>query len=159
MLLRRLAEDFSGTIYLHLVTDGRDTSPRAGGRPDQGAERVLASLPTAGQCRIATVSGRFYTMDRDKRWERTKRGFDAIVHGEGHATTDPLAWIEESYRNKTTDEFIEPAVFDYKGMNAEDGIVFWNFRTDRVRQIVQSLCVEEFDGFERETVPFPAPGR
>jgi 2,3-bisphosphoglycerate-independent phosphoglycerate mutase len=148
--------DFAGTIYVHLVTDGRDTSPERAGEQVAELKAVLASLPAPERCRIATVSGRFYAMDRDNRWERTKRAFDAIVHGTGHAAADPIAWIEESYRNKITDEFIEPAVFDYNGAGPEDGILFWNFRTDRMRQIVAALCVEPFDGFERATVPFPA---
>ncbi|MBC7806044.1 MAG: 2,3-bisphosphoglycerate-independent phosphoglycerate mutase [Akkermansiaceae bacterium] len=155
LLLRRVAEDFPGTIYLHLITDGRDTSPQRAAEQIAELQGVLATLPAPGRCRIATVSGRFYVMDRDNRWERTERGFDAIVHGRGHAGADPVAWVEESYQNNTTDEFIEPAIFDYNGAGAEDGILFWNFRTDRMRQIVRALCVEEFDGFERKMPPFP----
>ncbi len=155
LLLRRVTEDFPGTIYLHLITDGRDTSPQLAAQQVAELKQTLASLPDPERCRIATVSGRFYTMDRDNRWERTQRGFDAIVHGKRHTAADPVAWIEGSYRDGTTDEFIEPAVFDYSGAAAGDGILFWNFRTDRARQIVRALCVEEFDGFARETVPFP----
>lgn len=154
LLLRRLLADFAGTIYIHLVTDGRDTSPTRAGEQVPELLELLASLPGSERCRIATLSGRFYAMDRDKRWERTKRAYDAIVHGQGHPATDPVAWIEESYKNGTTDEFIEPAIFDYKGVGPTDGIVFWNFRADRMRQIVRTLCLADFDGFPREAPPF-----
>lgn len=158
LLLRRVTEDFSGTIYLHLITDGRDTAPQHAAQQIKELKVVIEGLPNPERCHIATVSGRFYTMDRDNRCERTERGFDAIVYGKGHVGTDPSAWIEESYRSKTTDEFIEPAVFNYNGIGAEDGILFWNFRTDRMRQIVRALCVEEFDEFERKKLPF-SPSR
>ncbi|MES2462085.1 MAG: 2,3-bisphosphoglycerate-independent phosphoglycerate mutase [Armatimonadota bacterium] len=154
LLLQRLADDFSGTIYLHLITDGRDTSPHLAAQQVRELTETLRTLPGAEQCRIATVCGRFYAMDRDKRWERTERAFDAVVHGKGNRAADPVAWIEESYKNGTTDEFIEPAVFDYAGVAAGDGVVFWNFRADRMRQIVQTLCVADFDGFERPEPPF-----
>jgi 2,3-bisphosphoglycerate-independent phosphoglycerate mutase len=154
LLLRRLTEDFAGTIYLHLITDGRDTSPQRAGA--QVAELVaeLAALPGSERCCIATISGRFYTMDRDKRWERTKRGYDAIVHGQGTAAADPVAYIQASYASGTTDEFIEPAVFAYEGVGPNDGIVLWNFRADRMRQIVRTLCVADFDGWDRGEPPF-----
>lgn len=158
LLLRRLVADFTGTIYLHLITDGRDTSPQRAAEQVTELKAELATLSAPERCRIATISGRFYTMDRDKRWERTKRGYDAIVHGQGNAATGPVAYIEQSYANGTTDEFIEPAIFDYTGVGPEDGIVLWNFRADRMRQIVRTLCVADFDGWDRGAPPF-APSR
>ena len=151
LLLRRLTADFGGTIHLHLITDGRDTPPRRAGEQIKELAAALSALP---RCRIATLSGRFYAMDRDKRWERTQKAYEAIVFGRGHAAArDPAHWIERSYESGVTDEFIEPAAFGYEGVAPGDGVLFWNFRADRMRQIVPALCVEEFDGFQRDGAP------
>lgn len=117
--------------WIHAFTDGRDVSPRA-------AASDLAELPAQ---RISTVIGRYYAMDRDQRWERTQRAFDAIVAGEGEQTEDPIDAIRRSYERGVTDEFIEPIVvqgsprFDLE----RDSAVFFNFRPDRARQLTEKL--------------------
>jgi 2,3-bisphosphoglycerate-independent phosphoglycerate mutase len=117
--------------WIHAFTDGRDVSPHS-------AVHDLAELPTD---RIATVAGRYYAMDRDQRWERTQRAFDAIVHGEGKRAEDPIEAVRRSYERGITDEFIEPVVIaDRPRLDpARDSAIFFNFRPDRARQLVMKL--------------------
>jgi 2,3-bisphosphoglycerate-independent phosphoglycerate mutase len=123
--------------WIHAFTDGRDVSPRA-------AASDLAELPTQ---RISTVIGRYYAMDRDQRWDRTQRAFDAIVAGEGEQAEDPIEAIRRSYERGVTDEFIEPIVvqgsprFDLE----RDSAVFFNFRPDRARQLTAQLMAAGAD--------------
>lgn len=146
LLIERLVSAYSGIINLHLFTDGRDTAPQSAKTDLVELQRFLTSYPT---CRIASICGRFFGMDRDKRWERTLKAWEAIACARGTEQHDPVAWIEHSYSQGITDEFIEPAVFTSSSFGADDGVIFFNFREDRMRQIVQALCVEGFDGFER----------
>jgi 2,3-bisphosphoglycerate-independent phosphoglycerate mutase len=117
--------------WLHAFTDGRDVSPHS-------AVRDLAELPAD---RIATVAGRYYAMDRDQRWERTARAFDAIVHGTGEHAGDPIEAVGRSYERGITDEFIEPVVLAGRPRldPARDSAIFFNFRPDRARQLVMKL--------------------
>ncbi len=117
--------------WIHAFTDGRDVSPHA-------ALHDLAELPVD---RIATVVGRYYAMDRDKRWDRTERAIDAIVHGRGAHASDPIAAVQESYDRDVTDEFIEPVVIDGRPrLDPErDTAIFFNFRPDRGRQLSEKL--------------------
>jgi 2,3-bisphosphoglycerate-independent phosphoglycerate mutase len=117
--------------WIHAFSDGRDVSPHA-------AVNDLAQLPVE---RIASVIGRYYAMDRDQRWERTERAFDAIVHGVGETATDPLDAVRQSYERGVTDEFIEPVVLaDRPRLDPErDTAIFFNFRPDRARQLTQKL--------------------
>ena len=117
--------------WIHAFTDGRDVSPHA-------AVHDLAELPGD---RIATVVGRYYAMDRDKRWDRTERAIDAIVHGRGAHASDPIAAVQESYDRDVTDEFIEPVVIDGRPrLDPErDTAIFFNFRPDRGRQLSEKL--------------------
>jgi 2,3-bisphosphoglycerate-independent phosphoglycerate mutase len=117
--------------WIHAFTDGRDVSPHS-------AVRDLAELPVD---RIATVVGRYYAMDRDKRWDRTERAIDAIVHGRGAHASDPVAAVQESYDRDATDEFIEPIVIDGRPrLDPErDTAIFYNFRPDRGRQLSEKL--------------------
>jgi 2,3-bisphosphoglycerate-independent phosphoglycerate mutase len=125
-LLRFAAE----RTWIHAFTDGRDVSPTS-------AIRDLAELPTE---RIATVSGRYYAMDRDGRWERTDRAFAAITRGEGEQADDPIEAVRRSYERGVTDEFIEPVVIpDRPRLGTEDSAIFFNFRADRARQLTQRL--------------------
>jgi 2,3-bisphosphoglycerate-independent phosphoglycerate mutase len=117
--------------WIHAFTDGRDVSPHS-------AVRDLAELPTD---RIATVAGRYYAMDRDARWDRTQRAFDAIVHGEGESAEDPIEAVRRSYERGITDEFIEPVVIAGRPRldPSSDSAIFFNFRPDRARQLTQKL--------------------
>ena len=112
--------------WIHAFTDGRDVSPHS-------AADDLAELPAE---RIATVCGRYYAMDRDQRWERTQRAYDAIVEGEGEHADDPVAAVRASYERGVTDEFIEPIVLDGRPrLTPDDAAIFFNFRPDRARQL------------------------
>jgi len=122
--------------WIHAFTDGRDVSPHA-------AIDDLATLP---QERIATVAGRYWAMDRDKRWERTHRAFDAIVRGEGTVAGDPLQAVRASYDAGVTDEFVEPVAIEGRPrLEPGDAVVFFNFRPDRARQLTRLLLDASFD--------------
>jgi 2,3-bisphosphoglycerate-independent phosphoglycerate mutase len=122
--------------WIHAFTDGRDVSPTS-------AVRDLALLP---QDRIASITGRYYAMDRDQRWERTQRAYDAIVHRLGVAASDPVAAIQASYDAGITDEFIEPVVLDgAPSLEPGDTAIFFNFRPDRGRQLTRLLLDHGFD--------------
>jgi 2,3-bisphosphoglycerate-independent phosphoglycerate mutase len=129
--VRALLEFAPEKTWIHAFTDGRDVSPHS-------AVDDLAQLPTD---RIATVAGRYYAMDRDQRWERTQRAFDAIVHGTGEQADDPIEAVRRSYERGITDEFIEPTVIgDRPRLDpARDSAIFFNFRPDRGRQLTQKL--------------------
>jgi 2,3-bisphosphoglycerate-independent phosphoglycerate mutase len=131
--LLRLAPE---RTWIHAFTDGRDVSPHA-------AEHDLGELPAD---RIATVAGRYWAMDRDKRWDRTHRAFDAIVNGEGERADDPVAAVKASYERGVTDEFIEPVVLDGRPrLKPGDAVIFFNFRPDRARQLTKLLLDGGFD--------------
>jgi 2,3-bisphosphoglycerate-independent phosphoglycerate mutase len=122
--------------WIHAFTDGRDVSPHA-------AVNDLAELPIE---RIATVVGRYYAMDRDQRWERTERAYDAIVDGKGQRAHDPTEAVKASYEANITDEFIDPVVLeDRPRLTRDDAAIFFNFRPDRARQLTQRLLENGFD--------------
>ncbi|MBN8550155.1 MAG: 2,3-bisphosphoglycerate-independent phosphoglycerate mutase [Deltaproteobacteria bacterium] len=146
LLISRLSEDYSGPIYLHLFTDGRDTAPCIAAEQIEDLTEFLKKFP---RCKIASICGRFYAMDRDKRWERVKRAYDAIVSSIGTPAPDPVQALRTSYTNGVNDEFIEPLIVTPTKASPQDGYVFWNFREDRMREIVAALCTERFDGFVR----------
>ncbi len=129
--LRALLRFAPEKTWIHAFTDGRDVSPHA-------AANDLAELPTD---RIATVSGRYYGMDRDRRWDRTQRAFDAIVGGEGEQAGDPVEAVRRSYERGISDEFIEPVVVEGRPRldPARDSAIFFNFRPDRARQLTVKL--------------------
>jgi 2,3-bisphosphoglycerate-independent phosphoglycerate mutase len=129
--LRALLRFASEKTWIHAFTDGRDVSPHS-------AVNDLAELPVE---RIATIAGRYYAMDRDKRWDRTERAFDAIVHGRGEQADDPVEAVRRSYERGITDEFIEPVVVTGRPRldPARDSAIFFNFRPDRARQMVMKL--------------------
>lgn len=136
---------------LHVITDGRDTPPRSGLDFLQGLESFLDQH--AGT--IATVSGRYYAMDRDKRWLRIEKAYDAMVNRKGVRARTPQQAIEQSYAKDVTDEFIEPTVIDVErnvAVEAGDSLIFYNFRADRMRQIVRAFVDRQFDGFPREYI-------
>ncbi|MCW3477568.1 2,3-bisphosphoglycerate-independent phosphoglycerate mutase [Limobrevibacterium gyesilva] len=132
-------------IVAHAFTDGRDTPPRSAG---EDIRRFLAALPDG--VRIATVSGRYYAMDRDKRWDRVAKAYMAIAEGQGPSFADAASVVDAAYGSGVTDEFVVPAVVaDYRGMKDGDGILCFNFRADRVREILGALVDPAFTGFER----------
>jgi 2,3-bisphosphoglycerate-independent phosphoglycerate mutase len=136
-------------LVFHAFTDGRDTLPHGGKGYLEELERWLRA---AG--RVATVSGRYYAMDRDTRWERTKLAYDAIVHARGLHAPSTAAAIAESYEREETDEFVKPTVIgDYDGAAAGDVAIFINFRPDRARQMSRALSDPEFDEFPRDAPP------
>jgi len=138
-------------VYVHCFLDGRDTAPTAGRDFVAGTVKKCAEL---GVGRIATVMGRFYAMDRDKRWDRLEAAYDALVYGEGVQDPDPVHAIEASYKNGVTDEFVEPVVCDREGLVADhDSIIFFNYRPDRAREITRAFVDPAFDGFKREFFP------
>ncbi len=156
--LLRMAAGYGLTdVAIHCFMDGRDTSPTSGG----GFIRYLeARIAEIGLGAIVTVMGRYYAMDRDKRWDRTKMAFDAIVFGEGREFESPAGWVEGSYASGVTDEFIVPGVArGYRGLSPADAVVFFNFRADRARQISHALVDRSFDAFDRRGYrPVPVVG-
>jgi len=135
-------------VFLHLITDGRDVSPTS-------AEKYLKKVAEHinENITIATIAGRFYAMDRDNRWERIKRAYDAIVTAEPKTDMAPEAYIGHSYAQGETDEFVEPTAFEgYDGMEDGDAVLTINFRSDRMREMVTALADENFSAFERKAI-------
>jgi 2,3-bisphosphoglycerate-independent phosphoglycerate mutase len=133
---------------VHAFTDGRDTPPRSAA---DYVERLVAALPASVS--IATVCGRYYAMDRDKRWDRVAKAYEAMVMAEGPRFPDALAAIAAAYAADIGDEFIQPATIgDYSGMRDGDGVLCFNFRADRVREISSALLDPAFSGFPRQRV-------
>ena len=139
-------------VYIHAFLDGRDVSPTSG--RDFVAETVEKCRET-GVGRIATVMGRYYAMDRDKRWDRVEQAYDAMVYGESAVSNpDPTAAVKASYAAGVTDEFVEPVVCDSEGtISDNDSVIFFNFRPDRAREITRTLVDPAFDGFTRQFFP------
>ena len=138
---------------VHALTDGRDTPPQSA---IEDLKRLTAALPPS--IPVATVIGRYYAMDRDKRWERVVKAYDAIVAAQGPHFADAQAAIADAYAHKIYDEFIVPAVIgNYRGTNDGDGVLCFNFRADRVREILGAMLDPAFSGFTRKRiVRFPA---
>ncbi len=133
-------------VFIHAFTDGRDVDPKSGKKYLQDLQDYIAPTPV----KIASVIGRYYAMDRDKRWERVKLAYDLVVHGTGTATTDVVTSIANSYGNDVTDEFIQPLVaVDVNGeplavIQEDDVVIFFNFRTDRGRELTEALSQQDF---------------
>jgi 2,3-bisphosphoglycerate-independent phosphoglycerate mutase len=147
-------------VFVHAITDGRDTSPTGGVRYVGELQRAIDGLASGTIARIATVNGRYYAMDRDKRWERTKQAYDAMVSGAAATKArSPIEAIERSYEAGVTDEFIKPVVIvgadeaPIGSIRDGDAIVMFNFRADRARQITRAIALDIFDGFERPHRP------
>ena len=138
-------------VYVHCFLDGRDVSPTSGKGFVQELCDKCAEISVG---KIATVMGRYYAMDRDKRWERVQMAYDAMVYGEGVHNADPVDAVAKSYANGVTDEFVEPVVCDSEGtIGDNDSVIFFNFRPDRAREITRAIVDPEFDGFQREFFP------
>jgi 2,3-bisphosphoglycerate-independent phosphoglycerate mutase len=153
LALLDITKDNGVNPVIHVITDGRDTPPDSG----VGFVRTLqAAIDAKGSGRIATVSGRYYAMDRDKRWERTARAYNAITQREGHKAATAVGAVEDSYSNKITDEFIEPYVIgndDGLALASGDAVVCFNFRADRMRQISYLFSGVSPEGYEGAIVP------
>ncbi|WP_349668651.1 2,3-bisphosphoglycerate-independent phosphoglycerate mutase [Lacrimispora sp.] len=139
-------------VYVHCFLDGRDTPPASG---KSYVEALEAKMKELGVGKVASVSGRYYAMDRDNRWDRVKRAYDALTKGEGNQAQSATAGIQASYDAEKNDEFVEPFVVTENGAPVavvEDGdsVIFFNFRPDRARELTRAFCDDEFTGFERE---------
>ncbi|MDQ3685927.1 MAG: 2,3-bisphosphoglycerate-independent phosphoglycerate mutase [Acidobacteriota bacterium] len=155
-LLRMAKERGLQKIYVHCFLDGRDTPPMSA----YGyVEALQVKCMEIGSGRIASVVGRYYAMDRDKRWERTKRAYDLLVHAEGARAIDPVAAIKQCYERGVTDEFVEPIVVTRETgepvatISEGDSVIFFNYRSDRARQITNALAVPGFDEFPTTNRP------
>ena len=140
-------------VYVHCFLDGRDVAPKSGaGFVAQLKEKCDA----LGNAKIATIQGRFWGMDRDKRWDRVECGYNAIVCGEGVQDPDPVHAVEASYAQDVTDEFVKPVVVCPEGqINPGDSVIFMNFRPDRAREMTWALNLPDFDGFARKKTVYP----
>ena len=140
-------------IFVHAFTDGRDTSPTGGAGFLRTCEKELKK----SGAEIVTVVGRYFAMDRDRRWDRTKKAWDAIVLGRGEVCkSSPSAAVERQYSVRKTDEFMPPLIFSYANeqrVRDGDSVLFFNFRADRARQLSQAFLLKDFDGFDRKVWP------
>jgi 2,3-bisphosphoglycerate-independent phosphoglycerate mutase len=143
-------------VYVHALTDGRDTDPKSG----IGFIKELGDYLQNTNAQIASICGRYYTMDRDKRWERVKVGYDLMVHGKGHSFSNPITAMQTSYNRELTDEFVEPSVMvnpqtgkPIAKIEADDVVICFNFRTDRLREITTVLTQEDMPEHKMKTLP------
>ena len=135
-------------LYIHVFLDGRDVSPTSG---RDYVRQLQEKIQALGIGQIADVMGRYYAMDRDSRWNRLQRAYDAMVNGTGHFFDDPLEAIQSSYDEGITDEFMEPVICTREGrLNAGDGVIFYNFRPDRARELTRALVDPDFDKLKRK---------
>lgn len=139
-------------VYFHAFLDGRDTPPASAA---DYMQQMVDKMAEIGVGEVASVSGRYYAMDRDTNWDRTEKAYVALTKGEGVKATDPVQAIKDSYAQDVTDEFMLPTVIEKDGkpvatIQDNDSVVFCNFRPDRARQITRAFCADDFDGFNRE---------
>ncbi|MGN0454976.1 MAG: 2,3-bisphosphoglycerate-independent phosphoglycerate mutase [Ruminococcus sp.] len=152
-ILEMAKEKGLSKVYVHAFLDGRDVPPSSG---KDFVVDCCEKIKEIGVGKIATVMGRYYAMDRDNRWERVEKAYAAMVYGEGVQADDPAEAVEASYKDGVTDEFVVPAVI--KGgakIQADDSVVFFNFRPDRAREITRTFVDPDFDGFDRKNGFFP----
>lgn len=148
MGLAKIASKNGKKVFLHLITDGRDVSPTSAGKYIKIVENELDE-----NISIATISGRFYSMDRDNRWERVQRGYEAIVDAIPKTDWLPQGYIGHSYSLGKTDEFVEPTAFEgYDGVKDGDSVLTINFRSDRMREMVSALGSSDFNGFTKRHI-------
>ena len=136
-------------VYVHAYLDGRDVPPSSAA---EYMEELVAKIKEIGVGSVATISGRFYAMDRDNAWDREEKAYSALVYGEGVQADDPVQAIKDSYANDVTDEFMLPTVVDKNGMIHEnDSVIFFNFRPDRARQLTRAFVDPELPDSREET--------
>lgn len=150
-LLEMAKREGLSKVYVHAFLDGRDTAPTSG---KDFMKELCDKMEEIGIGEVATVTGRYYAMDRDNRWDRVEKAYKAITQGEGIEAECPVKAIEDSYAADVTDEFVKPTVIIKNGapvatIKDGDSVVFFNFRPDRAREITRTFCADEFDGFER----------
>ncbi len=138
-------------VYVHAFLDGRDTPPASG---KDFVEELLKKMEEIGVGKIASLSGRYYAMDRDNNWDRVQKAYDSLVKGEGVQAECPVKALEESYAKDVTDEFVLPTVITENGkplsvVKENDSVIFFNFRPDRAREITRAFCDDQFTGFDR----------
>ncbi|MFP4446431.1 MAG: 2,3-bisphosphoglycerate-independent phosphoglycerate mutase, partial [Desulfosudaceae bacterium] len=154
--LVEMAAERGVRVCIHAILDGRDTPPDSGRQYLQTLQDFLAAYPDAA---VGTICGRFYAMDRDTRWDRTQKAYALYTEGQGTIETDPLTAVENAYARGETDEFVTPiAIGDESGaprglISDDDGLIFFNFRADRARQLVRAFTEEGFSAFERSRHP------
>ena len=137
-------------VEIHAFLDGRDVPPQSAG---EQIAKLCTDVQKIAGARVVTLCGRYYAMDRDKRWDRVERAYDLVVQGVGARAAEAVAAITESYAANINDEFVNPVVLgDYAGMKDGDGILFANFRADRAREILTTLLDPAFDGFARKKI-------
>ena len=145
------------SVYVHPFFDGRDTPPASG----KGyLEELIAKMKEIGVGKVASMSGRYYAMDRDNRWDRVELAYKSLVTGEGVQAEDAVAAMQESYDKEVYDEFVLPTVITENGkpvslVKPNDSVIFFNFRPDRAREITRAFCCDDFDGFERANGRMP----
>jgi len=142
--MAKIAKEQNKKVFIHVITDGRDVAP------DCAAVYINKLLSVCDEdIKIATVAGRYYTMDRDNRWDRVKKGYDAIAFAQPSTNQDVLSYLNESYKNKIFDEFIVPCSFNgFDGLKENDGLIFCNFRSDRMREISSVFANKKFSEFQ-----------
>ena len=150
-LIKMAKEKGIKNIYVHCFMDGRDTPPESG---INYIRELLDVLKSEGAGQIATITGRYYAMDRDNRWERVERAYRALTDGTGNRFEDPVSAMRSSYEAGVTDEFVEPVVIEKDGepvarIKDNDSVIFFNFRPDRAREITRCFCEEDFENFDR----------
>ncbi|PLY09640.1 MAG: phosphoglycerate mutase (2,3-diphosphoglycerate-independent) [Arcobacter sp.] len=145
--IAKIAKNKGKKVFFHIIADGRDVAP------DCSAKYVKQLIDVCDDdIKIATIAGRYYTMDRDNRWDRVQKGHDALAFAQPKTDTDVLTYIEDSYKEDIFDEFLMPTAFDtYNGFEENDGIIFCNFRSDRMREISNVIANEKFSEFPRFT--------
>jgi hypothetical protein len=140
-------------VFIHAFMDGRDTLPASG---EGYIQELQEKMKEKGVGKIATLSGRYYAMDRDKRWDRVEKAYNALVKGEGVLAKDPIQAIEESYQQEIFDEFVVPTVITDANdqplakIESGDSVIFFNFRPDRARQLTRAIVDDKFDGFKTD---------
>lgn len=140
-------------VFIHAFMDGRDTLPASG---EGYIQELQEKMKEKGVGKIATLSGRYYAMDRDKRWDRVEKAYNAIIRGEGVLAKDPIQAIEESYQQEIFDEFVVPTVITDANdqplakIESGDSVIFFNFRPDRARQLTRAIVDDKFDGFKTD---------
>ena len=138
-------------VYVHCFLDGRDTPPASG---KDYVQELVNKMAEIGVGEVASVMGRYYAMDRDNRWDRVEKAYNALVKGEGLTAEDPVQAVQQSYDKDETDEFVVPTVVLKDGaptatIQNGDSVIFFNFRPDRAREITRTFCDDEFTGFDR----------